>query len=128
MHALGTIRAGAGDAAGARPLLEQALAQFRARGEVRGVARVLLSLGALLARDADAALARATLEESLLVFGRLGEAVGVALCSLMLNVPLPEGMLAELGEDALSMWWRVSLGREAPPATNLAAWCIIPPQ
>ena len=46
----------------------------------------------------------------------------------MLNVPLPDGMLADLGEDALRMWWRVNLGREAPRATNLGAWCIIPPE
>jgi tetratricopeptide (TPR) repeat protein len=88
LHGLGAIVAGADDVTTARPLLEQALALFRARGEARGVARVLLSLGALLARHGDAQSARATLEESLAVFRTLGEALGVALCSLVLGLPL----------------------------------------
>lgn len=65
LHGLGSPRAGTGDADAARPLLEQALAQFRARGEPRGVAKVLLSLGALLAQRGETALGRATLAESL---------------------------------------------------------------
>jgi DNA-binding CsgD family transcriptional regulator len=126
LHGLGAILAGADDVTAARPLLEQALGLFRARGEARAVARVLLSLGALLARQGDGALARATLEESLALFRTLGEAVGMALCSLMLGLPLPEGMLAELGDGALRKWWRLSLGRDAPLASDLAAWRIIP--
>jgi predicted ATPase/DNA-binding CsgD family transcriptional regulator len=126
LHALGVVSAGAGDAATARQTFEEALVQFRARGEPRGVARVLLSLGALLARTADPALARATVEESLAVFRRLGEACGVALSSLMLGLPLPAGMLAELGQYALAAWWRVSVGRDPPPASDLGAWCVLP--
>ncbi len=124
LHGLGAVLAGADDVSSARPMLEQALALHCARGEPRGTARVLLSLGALLARQGEVAAGRAKLEESLRVFRELGEGVGVALCSLLLGVALPEGMLAELGENPLTMWWRLSLGRDAPLATNLVAWRI----
>ncbi len=33
-------------------------------------------------------------------------------------------MLAEVGESAVAMGWRASIGREAPPPADLAAWSI----
>jgi len=128
LHGLGALRAGAGDTDAARPFLEQSLARFRARGEARGVARVLLSLGALLARRGETALGRATLEESLTLFQSLGEGIGVALCSLMLGVAHPESVVPEFSAAALANWWRANLGCEAPRAENLAMRCVVPPR
>jgi DNA-binding CsgD family transcriptional regulator len=118
------VLAGAGDVTQARPMLEQSLAFFRQRGDGRGTARVLLSLGGLVARQGDLGSGTRLLEESLTMFRELGEGVGVALCSLLLGLPLPEGMLAEIGGTALRMWWRVSLGRDAPSVLDLQHWRI----
>jgi hypothetical protein len=82
-------------------------------------------LGALLARSGESAAGRAMLEESLTVFRRLGEGVGVAVCSLLLGVTLPSGMLVEIGEDAVRMWGRLSLGCEMPHVDDGRGWRIV---
>jgi predicted ATPase/DNA-binding CsgD family transcriptional regulator len=124
-HGLGTMLAGSGAIAAGQPLVEQALALFRARGETRGVARAQLSLGALLARSGDHAPARVMLDESLALFRQLGEGVGIAICSLLLGPGLATGMLSEIGEDAVRMFARLHLARDMPPLTDIAAWRIV---
>jgi non-specific serine/threonine protein kinase len=121
---LGTMLAGSGDLVTAQPMLEQALAGCRARGEARGTPRVLLSLGALLVQRGDVAHGRVLLTESLALFRQEGESLTVVLCSLLLGEPLPGSLRAEVGESALAMAWRASIGREAPPAHDVEAWCI----
>jgi DNA-binding CsgD family transcriptional regulator len=115
---------GAGAFSEARDLLEQALAGCRARGEVGGTPRVLMSFGALLARHGDRARGCAMLEASLALFRQQGEGIGVVLCSLLLGLPLPAGMVAEIGEGAVAMGWHASLGFAAPPIGNLDAWQV----
>jgi predicted ATPase/DNA-binding CsgD family transcriptional regulator len=122
LYGLGTMLAGAGDVAAARPLLDRALALFRVRGERRCIARVLLSTGVLRIRQGDVTGGRAMLEESLALLRRVGERVDVAVCLLVLGVPLAEGMWSELGQPAVSMWWRLSTGLEAPATTDFQAW------
>jgi ATP/maltotriose-dependent transcriptional regulator MalT len=121
---LATMHAGAGDVVTAQPMLEQALAGCRARRETRGTPRVLLSLGALLVQRGDPAAGRALLEESLALFRQQGESLTLVLCSLFLDAPLADSLRSEVGERALAMAWRASLGREAPPAHDLEAWGI----
>jgi predicted ATPase/DNA-binding CsgD family transcriptional regulator len=108
-----------------RTLVEQALALSRARGEIRGCARALLSLGALLARNGEHAAGRARLEDGLAYFRQLGEGVGIVVCSLLLGVALPAGMLSEIGEASIRMYARLHLAREVPDTTELAAWRIV---
>ncbi len=103
-----------GGAVEARRLLEQALALFRARREVRGTARALLALGDLLLRNDAVAEGRGYLQESLALFRNFGEEVGVVVALLLLGEPVPPGAIAELGENTLRLWWRTHLGREQP--------------
>ena len=123
----GAMLAGAGDLGAARPLLEQALAGCRARGEVSGTPRVLIALGAVLARQGEVAKGRALLEEGLSLFRQQGEGIGVILCSLLLGLPLPAGMLAEVGEHPVRMGWRASLGQDAPVVMDSEACAITRP-
>jgi DNA-binding CsgD family transcriptional regulator len=119
--------AGAGDFGAARPPLEQALAGCRARGEVSGTPRVMIALGALLARQGEVARSRAMLEEGLSLFRQQGEGIGVILRSLLLGLPLPAGMLAEVGERAVRMGWRASLGQDVPAAMDGEGWTLTLP-
>ena len=81
-HALsvaGSLAAQLGDAAGARLLLERSLAAWRALGDRRRTAGVLLNLGALAYRLGDYAAAREVLDDALAVQRDLGLKAGMVL-------------------------------------------------
>jgi DNA-binding CsgD family transcriptional regulator len=120
LRGLGVLEGSAGDTTTARSLLEQALVLFRARGDVGGVGASLLGLGDLALRQGDRSAGCACLEEAAARLADGGQLVWFVVASLLLDQPVPAGLLDEIGPAAIAGYWRAALGRDMPPSVDLA--------
>src|SRR5262249_9104070 len=118
LRGLGVLAGSAGDAITARSLLEQALDLFRARGDVGGMGMSLLGLGDLTLRQGARTAGRACLEEATARLAQGGQLVWYAVAALLLEQPVPTGLLDEIGPVAMASYWRGALGRNMPPSTE----------
>jgi DNA-binding CsgD family transcriptional regulator len=116
LRGLGVLAGTAGDAITARSLLQQALDLFRVRGDVGGMGASLLGLGDLALREGDRSAGRAYLEEAVARLAEGGQLVWHAVALLLLERPVPAGLLEEIGPTAIGGYWRGALGRDMPPS------------
>ncbi|MGZ3642530.1 MAG: ATP-binding protein [Ktedonobacteraceae bacterium] len=110
-----------GDRAKARELAEESLSLFRAVGNKRFIAYVLILLGEILLMDCETDKARSMLEESLAIFNTVGERSGSAAALITLARVLACQDECEMAQSSYLESWNLLL---AIGDRELAAACL----